>query len=455
MKQLNLAPIWLWIFFALPGMSYSQNFPTTLEARFQTILDSLRLQNDIQGIAASVFYPDQGFWKGAGGFSQGAVPIVPDMKFGIASNSKLFTAVALLQLQEAEGLSLDDTLGQWLAPMPNIAPHITIRQLLNHTSGVFDINNIAGYGDSILADPNRVFQPEEVVGWVEAPLFAPGAGSSYSNTNYLLAGLVFEAVTNLDIEPFLRANLFIPNGLNGTFFPLADPFPTDVARPWQNNQPIGNMPRTSLLSAAWTAGAMYSTAEDLNRWYQKLFGGALLSPASMGELLSFTGATNYGLGVQQMAIGGRTCYAHGGIIRGYRSFVLFDVASGAVVSVLCNETSAPAPTVAEALLGAVAAAFTGVSVAAPSTVEKGTAYPNPASDAVWFDVPANARQASLSAGHTLQVTVQDVQGKRLQTADCTQFPCRLERLSLPAGLYFYTVGSEKTGVWYSGKMIFR
>jgi D-alanyl-D-alanine carboxypeptidase len=420
--------------------NFAQSFSPQIVAKLQSKLDSMQAAQGIQGVAASVYLPNQGFWKGRSGLSQPGVPISPDMKFGIGSNSKLFASVALLKLQERGLLSLDDSVGSWLPPIPNVASEITIRQLLNHTSGVFDITEIEGYPDTVLADPNRVFQMDEVMQWVQTPLFPPGMDWSYSNTNYLLAGLIFEQASNVEIEKFIRESLLIPNGLDNTYFPIFDALPTDVARPYLNNLSIANIPRTSILSIAWTAGAMYSNAEDMNRWYQKLLGGEILSAASRSQLLAFTGTAEYGLGIQKVDLGGRTCYAHGGSIRGYRSFVLLDEATGAVIAVLCNEMPASAQLVAEALLLAIAEAFTGVSNVDPPDLSNVEIFPNP----IWggrFSWIINDPKM----GDLLKVSIFDQNGQLLFQKENPGG--NLDVSDLAAGVYFLNIRLEKGEIW--------
>jgi D-alanyl-D-alanine carboxypeptidase len=432
------------------GEITAQNLPPQVVAKLQSKLDSMRSAHDIQGVAASVFYPNQGFWQGATGFSTPTLPISTDMKFGIASNSKLFTAVALLRLQELGQISLNDSLGKWLPPMPNIAPEITIRQLLHHTSGVFDITDVTGYPDSIMNNPNRVFQPEEVVGWVQSPLFAPGTGWSYCNTNYILAGLVLEQATGQTMEQFLRDSILSPAGLNNTFFPIAETVPPPVARPFINNQSIANIPRTSLESAAWTGGAMYSTAADMNLWYQKLLGGQIISPASLTEMLDFNNAGNYGLGIQKVSMQGRTCYVHGGSIRGYRSFALYDVATGAVIAVLCNELPAPPQLVAEALLLNITGAFSNVDAVEYSLAEGIKVYPNPAEEVVFFQNSGKGQAFS-----DARLILFDVTGNAVRTEYVNSQSFKLDRKELSAGVYFFKLESVETSDVFYGQILFK
>lgn len=425
----------LMLVFAQGSGVFAQNFTPQIEAKLQWKLDSMKTTHDIQGISAAVFFPNQGFWNGTTGFSHAAVPISANMRFGIGSNTKLFTAVALLKLQESGLLSLDDSLGKWLPPMPNIAPEITLRQLLNHTSGVFDITEIEGYPDTILNDPNRLFQPEEVLTWVQAPLFAPGTGWEYSNTNYLLAGLVFEKAKNLPLEKFIRDSLLVPHGLNAIFFPPFEMVGGTVARPWQNNFAIFNQPRISLESAAWAAGAMYSTAEDLNYWYQYLLAGQIVLPASLDEMLTFVGSGNYGLGISGTVLGGRYCYLHGGSIRGYRSLALFDVASGAVVTVLCNELPAPAQLVAEALLLEIADEFPSVSVFEKMDENAVRVIPNPASGTI------SVNFNDLITPEGFQVQIFDTKGNLVLQKE--NAGTGLEIGGLTRGVYFLKIRFER------------
>ena len=160
--------------FGLTGSLNGQNFDPVLASKLQHKIDSIRNTHQLKGISASVIYPGMGAWKGVTGFSHLGVPIASDMLFGIASNTKLFTGVLLLKLAENNILQLDDSLHQYLPSYTNIDSNITIRQLLNHTSGLADVTSVPGYPDSILTDPNRVFTASEMMTWAPPPLFAAG-----------------------------------------------------------------------------------------------------------------------------------------------------------------------------------------------------------------------------------------------------------------------------------------
>jgi D-alanyl-D-alanine carboxypeptidase len=99
-------------------LTFGQTFSPVLSSRLQTKLDSMKTAYNIKGISASVVYPGQGLWQGTNGFSFNNAPITSDMKFGIASNTKLFTAVTLLKLAENNIINIDDSLHEWLPTFP-------------------------------------------------------------------------------------------------------------------------------------------------------------------------------------------------------------------------------------------------------------------------------------------------------------------------------------------------
>jgi len=336
--------------FSIGNSSSAQSFDSTLAAKLQTTLDSMRAAHGIRGISASVIHPGQGMWRGTSGVSYSTVPITSDMEFGIASNTKLFTAVALLKLAENNLVGIDDALYRWLPTFRNIDSTITLRQLLNHTSGIEEVNNYPGYADSILANPNRVFTPDELMAWVGPPLFPAGTGWSYSNTNYLLAGMVLESASGRNIARFIRDGILTPLQLDSTFFDVQETILGTIAHPWQNGIDINRTPRISLNSSAWAAGAMYSTSGEMAQWYQALIGGRVLKANSFEQMTTFVGSGNYGFGISRQTISGRTVWLHGGNIRGYRSQMLYDTTSRAIVCVLANSNPAPVTAVTSALL---------------------------------------------------------------------------------------------------------
>src|SRR5262249_41957723 len=163
-----------------------------------------------QGCSAAVDLPGQPTWLGTSGSSYAGVPITSDLLFAIGSNTKTFTAALVLQLVDRGLLSLDAPLSSLLPQHTNVNPRITVRQLLDHTSGLFDYMNddAAQVFAAITADRSRIWTPEEILStFFGPPHFAPGASWRYSNTNFLIAGMIDEAVIGSTDDTDLRRSI--------------------------------------------------------------------------------------------------------------------------------------------------------------------------------------------------------------------------------------------------------
>jgi D-alanyl-D-alanine carboxypeptidase len=283
------------LLFSLPLIN-AQAFNPALASRLQKTIDSILIAKDIKGISAGVYIPNMGKWQGVSGISHPGVPITSDMEFAIASNTKLFTAVLLLKLAEHNKLRLDDSLHAFLPTYKNIDSNITIRQLLNHTSGLDDVTSVPGYPDSILSNPRRVYTASELLTWAGPPAFAPGKGWEYCNTNYLLAGLIAEKVTGQSYGKLLRDSILTPLNLDSTFLDVHDSVLYTIAHPWQAGRDNSATPRISLNSAAGAAGAMYSTSSEMLQWYDALMNGKVINAQSIKEMTTFVEKERYGMG---------------------------------------------------------------------------------------------------------------------------------------------------------------
>ena len=359
----------------------SQSFDPTLGILMQQRLDSLQSAYKIKGISSAVYLPLQGYWTGTSGLSYSNSPIGKDMLFGIGSNTKLFTSVSLLKLMENDtSIRLDDKISKWLPSIKNVNPNITITQLLNHTSGIADIIDFPGYADSISKNPYRVFQPEELLPYIGTPIFQPGKGTFYSNTNYLLAGLIFQKASNQSLANYIRTNLLNSLQLDSTFFDVYEPIKGEVAHPWQNGKDIDGIPRLSLNSAAWSAGAMYSTASEMAQWYKYLFiDKKVLEPNSFANLVKFSSPGNYGLGIGRQVLNNRVVWGHGGDIRGYRSRFLMDTATQAIVVLLTNSNPLEINEVAESILNLITSHVVATGIEKAENLKPDTYFfPNPA-----------------------------------------------------------------------------
>ena len=369
-------------FFSLTSLVNAQAFDSVLANELQNKIDSIRIANNLKGISASVYYPGMGTWKGVTGISHGGTHITADMLFGIGSNTKLFTGVLLLKLAENNLIQLDDSLHQYIPTVNNIDSTITIRQLLNNTSGLADVSSTVGYPDSMLSNPNRVFTASELITWIGPPLFPAGTSWNYSNTNYLIAGMVIESATGQSFSQLLRDSILTPFQLDSTFLDVYEPILYPTAHPWQGGTNNFSTPRTSINSAAWSAGAMYSTSNEMLHWYNALMNGQVLNSNSFNELTTFVGSGNYGMGISQATVLGRTVWRHGGEIwGGYSSSMMYDPATGVIICVLINQLPNQAYLVSFELLSSLinnSLGFMENSIYG----KPANAYPNPTSDII-------------------------------------------------------------------------
>jgi D-alanyl-D-alanine carboxypeptidase len=271
--------------------------PATLDAVLQAGLD-----RGIPGVALRVERGDEVIFDGAAGLAslEQQTPVAPTDRFGVGSITKTFTATLVLQLVDAGVLTLDDTVSQWLDnPVVARIPHvdeITLRQLLNHTSGVYDYFDDdspfwqdAYFGEG--ADWARVWTPMEALTYADgakhAPYFAPGEGIHYTNTGYVLLGLIVEEAIGQSYAERLHARILDPLGLEDTFYAATEPVPGGKAEAYQLIE--GKLVNVSAidLSSPGAAGGMVSTTRDLARFAKALFGGELLRPATLEEMVTF------------------------------------------------------------------------------------------------------------------------------------------------------------------------
>ena len=213
-------------------------------------------------------------------------PARPDDRFRIASNTKSFVATVVLQLVAEGRLSLDDSAARWLS---TVDPRITVRQLLDHTSGLYDPTTERGFWAPYLdrGDRGYVYPPDRVIAMALAhgPTAEPGTQERYSNTGYLVLGKIIEAVTGHSPVVEIQRRLLTPLGLRDTSFPVLNPF---LAGPHLHGYDLSTPMRdvtTFSPSYDWTAGAMVSTVDDLARFHRALFAGELLPAEQQRELL--------------------------------------------------------------------------------------------------------------------------------------------------------------------------
>jgi D-alanyl-D-alanine carboxypeptidase len=285
--------------------------------------------------------------------------MTPEMVLGIGSNTKTCTAITLLRLQEQGLVDLDAPIGKWFPQKPNIDGAITIRQLLNHTSGLGDYS-LQPYRDSTLANLARVWTPLELLSFIPEKQFDAGTSWSYCNTNYLLAGIIAQEVTGLSLYQLYRRELFNPLALDSARLYPDEQIVGELAHRWMGGRDAFANPMNGEWSGAWAAGAVIATAAEMAQLYDALFSGRILNAASMAQLTRFVGPNDYGLGISQKLVTGVPVIGHTGEIRGYSSAIFRVPSLRANVVVLTNSIPSNPLAVAAAIMRVLRDATTSV-----------------------------------------------------------------------------------------------
>jgi len=324
-----------------------------LAAALDGLLDRTVTSRGIPGALLAVAIPGQEVWAGARGLADRGqnIALAPDARFGVASISKMFVATVAMQLVQEGWLSLDQTVEHWL---PGLAPRgdrINVRMLLNHTSGLNDYL-AEGFMRGVLRDRGRVWSPRELVAAAVArpAYFAPGAPGRwrYSNTNYVLLGMIVEQVTRNPLAREVHQRIIDPLGLQHTFFEPDDAPAGDAMHGYEGRR---ELTAGLNMSFAWGAGNITSTTADLARFAQALFGGELLRPETLAAMQTFVGVDGawdsrdltYGLGVMQYSLPGAQpmlVRGHTGALVGYRTALWYLPERGITIVAVINQMSA-------------------------------------------------------------------------------------------------------------------
>jgi D-alanyl-D-alanine carboxypeptidase len=290
----------------------------------QIVMAAMRA-NDIPGMAVGVWIPGGHYVRafGTSDTTTGAPFSVAD-HVRIASITKSFTATVILQLVDQHRLQLSSRLSQYVTGIPNGAT-ITVKELLNMTSGVYDFTDDPTFQTNYLADPTMPFGPADVIAIIKRhqPSFPPGSDVQYSDSNYVLLQLIAEEVTHTPLGRLIQRWVLDPLGLDETSYPTTPAMPTPFARGYFQPKMSSPALRDVTLSnpdGAGGAGAMISTLGDLKTWAKALATGTLLTPDTQAERLQTVPlgppgkiTLSYGLGIIDL----NGFLGHNGAILGY------------------------------------------------------------------------------------------------------------------------------------------
>jgi D-alanyl-D-alanine carboxypeptidase len=259
-------------------------------------------------------------------------------QFEAGSNTKAFTAVLVLQLVDRGQLKLDAPVSRYLPGVVPNGENITVRMLLNHTSGLYSYTADAEFMAGLESDAQRVWTDRELlaVAFKHQPNFPPGQDWSYSNTNYTLLGMILEKRTGKSMAELVRQRIAAPLGLQHTYY--ADPRATDTGPGYAHGYGIkfaGPKP-VYVDTSTWpiggwggAAGAVISTTDDLSRFFSAVLQGKLISRAQLKQMTTtvelpdgFGMKGGYGLGLIRLDSPCGTVWGHGGDTLGHHSVAL-------------------------------------------------------------------------------------------------------------------------------------
>ena len=360
---------------AAPGTP-SAHLDAAKTKALQTALNGIRSGGKYPGASAAVVFPDGSIWTGVSGAAVvSKTSVTADTLFSAGSISKTFVAALVGRLAAAGTIGLDDPLSKYVPDFPN-AENITLRELLNHTSGIDDLFDYSGtIAPAIVYRPTVTWTPAQVFARLLAPKFKPGANYYYSNTNYILLGLVIEKATGQTVAALVRSEFLAPLGLTHTYLqteetaqgPKAHGYCTaagstcggdPAAAATAHDNFAGTMlPFTSEATAVGFAGAYVSTASDLAIWAKALYGGAILDMGTLASMVDISQTAGlktkpkypYGFGLEQASVAGQLAWGHRGNLDGFWSTMEYLPVQHVTVVILVNAQWADPMTAASTL----------------------------------------------------------------------------------------------------------
>jgi D-alanyl-D-alanine carboxypeptidase len=263
--------------------------------------------------------------------------------FRVGSITKTFVATELLMLVDKKMLSLDDTLSKYYSDITN-SDKITIRQVMNMTSGIYSFTDNPMFSLDLVTYPLAEKSYEDILAYAKgkAPYFEPGKGYHYSNTNYILLGLIIEQLTGKKVNRCIEDDILKPLNLTNTYYPTSHVFPTGTNKSVNGyyffNAANNKMDVSEMFAPGWagSAGAMISNIADLRVWAKALASGALLSDEMKAERFTTVASdidyARYGLGIDIMD----GYYGQGGVVPGYLSQVMYSPTRDVSIVILIN-----------------------------------------------------------------------------------------------------------------------
>lgn len=272
-------------------------------------------------------------------------------QFRLASVTKTFIAALIFKLEEEGKLSLEDKVSQYFPKYVN-ASKITIAQLLNHSSGVKDLLRLPDILLTSASNTSKVWNPNTIAETVlkKDLLFTPGTDNQYSNSNYLLLGLIAKQVSGKELDELLGEELFLPENVSGITFNPIQKAPNELISGYDRKFiPLPGTyeltkESTSFSSAAYASGNLVANSSNAAQFFYKLFNGQIISQESLNKMQQFTTAQNpdseylsrFGLGLFEYNLNNETYYGHEGQFIGFDNIVIYQPRTKVTVVLLAN-----------------------------------------------------------------------------------------------------------------------
>jgi D-alanyl-D-alanine carboxypeptidase len=328
---------------AAPASAFSDAQRAQMEQEVQAVMQ----QAGYPGLLVGVWTEGEGKFISTPGLANTATrrQMKPDDVARIGSITKTMTATVILQLVEEGQIGLDDPVKTYLQRVPR-GSEITIRMLLNHTSGIFDLP--PGVQNASVESPHQNWRPEQLIfrGLRHQRVSPPGEQWHYSNIGYIMLGKIAEDVTGEPMRRLYAERIFEPLGLRHTEFVPSARMPVDAVHGYFTKPPTGNLVDTIGWNFSWafTAGSMVSNLPDLHRYGPALaIGKGLLSKRMQRQRLKLfpvpAEGIGYGLGIFEIQLGTTTpinYLGHNGIVYGYDAILLYSPEAHTTIAIIGN-----------------------------------------------------------------------------------------------------------------------
>jgi len=318
------------------------SFSASEQQKLDEVVKTYRDKFPIPGVIAGIWVPKKGTYIKGYGVSDLATQkaMDPHVSFRIASLTKTFVATVLLQLVDEGKINLDDPLSNYIkdSGIPN-ADTITIRQLANMTSGLFDYPTDEVFDKLHEEDRTRFWEPKELLSYAtkHPPYFAPGTSYKYTNTNYILLGMVIEKVTGNSVKDEIQNRIATPLNLKNTYYATDTTLPRNAAHGYTDSIHQKNIDDVSIIgpSYAGAAGAMISNIEDLGVWAKAYGTGKLISKHAYQTQTTWVDEPNspqvkYGIGMMKVG----NFIGHTGVIDGYNLSMFYEPVTKAAIVIV-------------------------------------------------------------------------------------------------------------------------